>query len=223
MTAHRKESPRPDRGAVGPRFGRGEGSKLLGTGPACMFRPESATHRRAPRARRGAPGERTSLRGRPRARARAEQPLPTSGSTLRSSPTIAPTSAFSPTSRLNRPAFSRSPRRTGCVMRARPPGRSDWRPRSAPALRDAGAGRRRARRRTRPLGGQGRYLLTRSVSRCRSSPRRAGSTVLPGRRRRRSRARRADRPTTSRAARSRPDRGAARPRGRRTAGSAPPP
>jgi hypothetical protein len=41
-----------------------ERSTLSGTGPARRFRPEPATHRRATRARRGAPGERTSPRGR---------------------------------------------------------------------------------------------------------------------------------------------------------------
>ena len=50
--------------------------------------------------------------------------LPTSGSTLRSKPTIPPTSAFRPTRRPNWRAFARRPSRTGIVMPGRPPCRS---------------------------------------------------------------------------------------------------
>ena len=59
--------------------------------------------------------------------------LPTSGRTLRSRPTIPPTSAFSATRSENWAAFSRRPRRTGTVMPACWSRLGGWPQRSAPA------------------------------------------------------------------------------------------
>jgi threonine synthase len=120
-----------------------EGARPISNGTGSAKSQPATSSRRRPRRSASSPAARFVIAfAAPKATTKAriaalerspKSSFPTSGNTLRSSPTMPPTSAFSPTSRANWPAFARRPSCTALITREPRSRRSGWQRQSHPA------------------------------------------------------------------------------------------